>query len=226
MMNADALESLKLQLAAHRQTLAILLVQRAELGSAYAPPAVANGISFARSAIAQLKADLRSQGVVLADERNDAPDAPDSASTSLTPTPPHTSGDVIIATIGAAAQHVAVGKGITQISGALASSSSAPQRNALLAAWAGLRPTLAAPTAQLAEFQIELLAAELERLDADAAPSSNTVIRCAHWLLANLPQLTEPLVVLLSSPPVVAALSRTSADYAIWLAQNLPSESR
>jgi hypothetical protein len=223
MMNADALESLKLQLAAHRQTLAILLVQRAELGSAYAPPAVANGISYARSAIAQLKADLRSQGAVLADEHNDAPDA---ASTSLTPTPPRTSGDVIIATIGAAAQHVAVGKGITQISGAPTSPSAAPQRNALLAAWAGLRPTLDVPTAQLAGFQIELLAAELEQIDADAAPSSNTVIRCAIWLLANLPQLTKPLIGLLSSPPVVAALSRTSADYAIWLAQNLPSEPR
>lgn len=222
MSDTDERESLQLQLAAHRQTLSILLVQRAEFGAAYAPPVVLHGISAARSAIDQLKTQLRSHGLSVDDHPDDAGDRVSGQSPSLSPALARSSGDVIIGTVGDGAQHIAIGKDITQVSGASAPRDAAAQRHVLLAAWAALRPALDPATAQLAGFQIDLLAAELERLDPPSAPSSSAVIRCADWLLANLPQLAQPLAALLRAPAVVGALSRTSADYAVWLASKLP----
>jgi phosphatidylethanolamine-binding protein (PEBP) family uncharacterized protein len=53
-------------LEAHRRTLAIYLKQQAQLGSAYAPPGVANGIREARDGIRRVKATLRGWGLEVA----------------------------------------------------------------------------------------------------------------------------------------------------------------
>ncbi len=58
-------------LEAHRRTLAIYLKQQAALGSAYAPPGIANGIREARGAITRIKAALRGWGVQVADHPDD-----------------------------------------------------------------------------------------------------------------------------------------------------------
>lgn len=58
-------------LAAHRRTLAIYLKQQAQLGSAFAPPGVANGIHEARAAIRRVKATLRGWGVAVDDYPDD-----------------------------------------------------------------------------------------------------------------------------------------------------------
>lgn len=63
--------SLTDQLAAYRRTLAVYLRQRADLGAAYAPPVVYNGIADARAAIARLKATLRDWGVEIEDLPDD-----------------------------------------------------------------------------------------------------------------------------------------------------------
>ena len=58
-------------LDAHRRTLAIYLKQRAQLGSAHAPPGVENGIHEARAAIRRIKAVLRGWGVAVDNHPND-----------------------------------------------------------------------------------------------------------------------------------------------------------
>jgi hypothetical protein len=58
-------------LDAHRRTLAVYLKQQARLGSAYAPPGVANGIREARAAIRRVKATLSGWGAAIADHPDD-----------------------------------------------------------------------------------------------------------------------------------------------------------
>lgn len=70
-MNADEIKQLQQQLAAHRQTLGLLLEQVARLGTAYASPGQLNSIKDAREQIADLKQALRSQGVLVSDQFND-----------------------------------------------------------------------------------------------------------------------------------------------------------
>lgn len=72
MPNTDAITtSLLRQLAAHRATLQVLLIQRAGLGSLHAPPGVHNGMAQARAEIAQLKAELRARGEHVDDQPGD-----------------------------------------------------------------------------------------------------------------------------------------------------------
>lgn len=66
-MTDDMLE----QLAAHRRTLAHLLGQRAKFSAGFVPAHVANGIADVRTAIAQLKAQLRAAAIAVDDEPGD-----------------------------------------------------------------------------------------------------------------------------------------------------------
>jgi hypothetical protein len=70
-MNTDEIEDLRQLLAAHRQTLAILLKQVAKQGEAHAQPAQINGIEEARAEIGRLKQALRTEGMEVADAPND-----------------------------------------------------------------------------------------------------------------------------------------------------------
>jgi hypothetical protein len=83
MLSDDEIIAQQQLLAAHRRTLAIYLQQQAELGRAYSPPSLINGIAEARSNIRQIKQRLRDVGVVIADH----PD--DSASLDILDTQPH-----------------------------------------------------------------------------------------------------------------------------------------
>ena len=58
-------------LASHRRTLALYLKQQAQLGSAYAPPGVGNGVREARDAIKRVKATLLGWGQVVDDHPDD-----------------------------------------------------------------------------------------------------------------------------------------------------------
>ena len=58
-------------LASHRRTLALYLKQQAQLGSAYAPPGVGNGVREARDAIKRVKATLREWGQAVDDHPDD-----------------------------------------------------------------------------------------------------------------------------------------------------------
>jgi hypothetical protein len=70
-MNTDEIEDLRQLLAAHRQTLAILLKQVAKQGEAHAQPAQISGIAEARAQIGRLKQALRAEGLEVADAPND-----------------------------------------------------------------------------------------------------------------------------------------------------------
>jgi hypothetical protein len=67
----EAIDDQRELLAAHRRTLAVYLKQQAALGSAFAPPGVANGIHEARVGIQRAKASLRAWGVDVADLPDD-----------------------------------------------------------------------------------------------------------------------------------------------------------
>src|SRR6185503_15273657 len=99
-------------LAAHRQTLGLLLAQQAQLGPAYAPPAVGNGIRAARTAIVEIKRTLRGWGANVEDLPNDSdsPAALDDTVPRTGATAPSAGGDLISANIGAGAQANIVGK--------------------------------------------------------------------------------------------------------------------
>jgi tetratricopeptide (TPR) repeat protein len=71
MTDADDINNLQQQLAAHRHTLAVYLRQLASLGADHAPPRVHNGITEARAEIARLKVALRDVGVVVQDQVGD-----------------------------------------------------------------------------------------------------------------------------------------------------------
>lgn len=58
-------------LTTHRRTLQIYLQQQAEIGKAYSPPSLVNGIYDTRGNIQRIKAVLRAANVVVADEPDD-----------------------------------------------------------------------------------------------------------------------------------------------------------
>ena len=70
-VSQEAIDDQRELLEAHRRTLAVYLKQLAALGSAYAPPAVANGMHEARAGIRCAKASLRAWGVDVADLPDD-----------------------------------------------------------------------------------------------------------------------------------------------------------
>lgn len=62
-------------LATHRRTLNQLLRQQAQIGEAYAPPAITNGIDESRANIRRIKATLREWDVPVEDHPDDEPPA-------------------------------------------------------------------------------------------------------------------------------------------------------
>jgi hypothetical protein len=79
MLSDDELTQQQQLLAAHRRTLAIYLRQQAEIGRAYSPPSLMNGIAEVRANIQRIKQRLRDAGVAVADYPDDSesPDLPD-----------------------------------------------------------------------------------------------------------------------------------------------------
>jgi hypothetical protein len=70
-VSQEAITDQRELLAGHRRTLAIYLKQLATLGSAYAPPIIANGIREAREGIGRAKAALRAWRVEVEDMPDD-----------------------------------------------------------------------------------------------------------------------------------------------------------
>ena len=75
-------------LAVHRRTLEVYLKQQGEIGHAYSPPALINGIDDARARIARIKQALRAAGVEVSDGPSDAPTQKLRAPTNLMPAQP------------------------------------------------------------------------------------------------------------------------------------------
>jgi hypothetical protein len=115
----DDEETMRLQelLAAHRDTLAILLRQVAIHTEAYAPPAQLSGMADARAQIARLKAALRAAGVAVDDRPGDRA-TQDDAGRPHVPTAPARTQHVLLDTIPDDDAHidgVAVGKALARL---------------------------------------------------------------------------------------------------------------
>jgi hypothetical protein len=71
MLSPEEIAEQQQLLAAHRRTLAIYLKQQAEIGQAYSPPALINGIEYARSNIRRIRATLSAAGVTVSEDPDD-----------------------------------------------------------------------------------------------------------------------------------------------------------
>jgi hypothetical protein len=72
MLSDDEITGQQQLLAAHRRTLAVYLQQQAEIGRAYSPPSLINGIAEARINIRHIKQRLHDAGVATADHPDDS----------------------------------------------------------------------------------------------------------------------------------------------------------
>lgn len=223
MPSEEDIDAQRALLGAHRRTLSVLLRQQATFGAAFVPPAVAAGIADARDAIARAKHELREWGVAVEDLPGDEEpsDRPDAAPRSYLPTGAQVSGDVIVASVGAGAQGVAVGKHIHQAIGA---GGAADDRQAIDELLARVERDLAAGSARLdaatagmAAGYARLLAGELGKTGERAAPSASAVTLVADYLLDNVPPLRGALVALFAAPAVRRALARADAPLDDWL---------
>jgi hypothetical protein len=234
MPNQDDIAAQQTLLAAHRQTLGVLLIQQARLGVAYAPPALANGIAEARAAIARIKATLRAWGEAAEDLPDDAEapeEGPRLAGGPTLPPGPQAGGDLIVGTVGAGAQGVAIGKNIQQTLGS--ASSPDDDRRAIGELLTRLDRDLAAgaggldPAATgMATGYLRLLAGELTKPGERAAPSASTVTLVGDWLLDNVPLLRDGLAALFAAPATRRALARADAPLDTWLRRRFGASSQ
>ena len=138
--------------------------------------------------------------------------------------PSHVGGDAVIATVGAGASNVAIGKNITQtiydtlgeptpddkdtIKGKFAEVSAALQQ---------AQDQLDTHPAHMAEFQLKLLAGELEKTEEDQAPSASTITQVGDWLLDNVPAIAEVVTGLFATPAVGRVVGKAGEVAVQWL---------
>jgi hypothetical protein len=134
-------------------------------------------------------------------------------------------GDVIVATVGAGAKNVVVGKNnvqrVTEVLGQPQPDDRAEiaagleQLNAALA-----RLTLTETEKARAEVRLEILRDELT--NADAAPDGDMLAKAGDWLLQNLPALTEALGAFFALPAVGRALGEAGSTALNWAVRSFP----
>lgn len=135
-------------------------------------------------------------------------------------------GDVIIATIGAGASNVAVGKGITQQVYQLVGAPTPDDRQVIMQKLAGVEAALAAPqkpldaaTKQVAELQLQLLRGELTKTGEKETPSASAITLAGSWLLDNLPDIAESLAALFATPAVGRVVGKAGEAAVAWVKQ-------
>jgi hypothetical protein len=134
-------------------------------------------------------------------------------------------GDVIVATIGAGAKNVVVGKNnVQQVTEVLGQ----PQPDDRAEIAAGLeqlhaalaRLTLTETEKARAEVRLEILQDELAK--ADGAPDGDMLVKAGDWLLQNLPALTEALGAFFALPAVGRALGEAGPTAISWAMRSFP----
>jgi hypothetical protein len=228
-MNIEAITAQENLLQAHRQTLHVLLTQQAQFGIAYTPPAVVHGIRNARAAIAEIKQNLKTWGVQVADSPDDteAHHSSEAGVTASTSGAPQAGGDIIMATIGAGAQGIAVGKNIQQTIGT--TSTAAEDRHTIEALLAQVAHEIAASHAEsatqaMATFQLRLLTGELAKTDTGSVPSGSTISQVVDGLLDGIPTLKATLSKLFRHAAVVRVVQRADTSLERWLTERFGNE--
>jgi hypothetical protein len=138
--------------------------------------------------------------------------------------PPQAAGDVIIATVGAGAQGVAVGKNIQQTLNATLGPPTPDDRQIVEQGMAEIRAALERargqidpPIAMMAEFQLKLLANELAKTEASETPSASAIVQIGDWLLDHLPQIAAPLAGLFATSAVGRVIGKAGAPALDWV---------
>lgn len=133
----------------------------------------------------------------------------------------HAQGDVIIATIGAGASNVAVGKNITQQVAQTVGPATPDDRQIVQQKLREIEAALAAQpasaaTGQVAHMQLQLLAGELTKTQPDETPSAGAITIAGNWLLDNLPALKDTLTRLFATPAVGRVLAKAGDAAVEW----------
>lgn len=139
-----------------------------------------------------------------------------------------TQGDVIIANVGAGARNVAVGKQIVQQVYAAVGEPTPDDKQIIQQQLAAVQTAVQAALnsidpaphlAQIAEFQLQLLEAELSKTEPDAVPSANTIVQVGNWLLENIPDIAETLAGVFATPAVGRVVGKAGAVAVDWIKQ-------
>ncbi len=132
-------------------------------------------------------------------------------------------GDIIIATVGAGASNVAVGKHIRQENVGDATATDAAQierflQQTLTTVKAHYRQ-LDATQLTIVQLQMQLLQGELTKSGTDERASAEAIVQAGDWLLTNVPALREPLTALFTFPPIVRLLAKAGPKALAWQQQ-------
>lgn len=134
----------------------------------------------------------------------------------------HAQGDVIIATIGAGASNVAVGKNITQQVLQTVGPARADDQQIIQEKLEAIKAALAAQPigdpaiGQVAQFQLQLLSGELTKTQQEETPSASAIALAGNWLLDNLPDLKDSLAALFATPAVGRVLAKAGDAAVQW----------
>jgi len=130
------------------------------------------------------------------------------------------SGDVIVATVGAGAKNVAVGKNIQQTINELGAPTSDDQQaieKQFERIFALLNQSAIDPRkAGRVEGDLETLKAELTKTAASEIPNASTISRIGDWLLNNVPELAQAVTELFGLPAVAKVLGKAGDAAVAW----------
>lgn len=129
-------------------------------------------------------------------------------------------GDVIVATVGAGARNVAVGKNIQQIVNELGAPTP-DDRRAIEAQFDRLFAMLNTVSIDprkvgRAEGDLETLKTELTKVDEQETPNAPTITRIGDWLLDNVPELAQAVTELFGLPAVAKVLGKAGEAAVAW----------
>ncbi len=133
-------------------------------------------------------------------------------------------GDFIVASVGAGAKNVAIGKQISQTVYELVGTPTPDDKEIITQKLAAVEAALAARQGQIdamktqmAQFQLQLLRGELTKVGENETPSASTITQIGDWLLDNLPELAETLAGLFATPAVGRVVGRAGESAVSWL---------
>jgi hypothetical protein len=127
-------------------------------------------------------------------------------------------GDVIIATIGAGARNVAVGKNITQQITEVLGEPTPDDKKIITQQFDQLKQALATlQQLQAAQLQVQLLEGELTKTGEDETPSASTITMIGNWLLDNIPEVAEALAGLFATPAVGRVIGKAGESAMEWV---------
>jgi hypothetical protein len=133
-------------------------------------------------------------------------------------------GDIIIADVGAGATGVATGKNISQRVTALLGAPTPDDTrliddeiNGVAAGLHALRDQLDTATMAMADFQLELLRAELTKTGDEETPSASTITKVGDWLLDNVAGIAESITGLFATPAVGKIVGKAGDIAVKWV---------